>query len=78
MKKNYSLNTLIEYLRVFKEVSLLKIKDVPDHIDRSIDRSKSLDRLIDRSTSNLRSIISFILKTIKELKVCIYVQYINQ
>jgi hypothetical protein len=26
-------------------------KDVPDHIDRSIDRSKSLDRLIDRSTS---------------------------
>jgi hypothetical protein len=53
-------------------------KDVPDHIDRSIDRSKSLDRLIDRSTSKLRSIISFILKTIKELKVCIYVQYINQ
>jgi hypothetical protein len=53
-------------------------KDVPDHIDRSIDRSKALDRLIDRSTFKLRSIISFILKTIKELKVCIYVQYINR
>jgi hypothetical protein len=54
-------------------------KDVPDHIDRSIDRSKSLDRLIDRSTSKLRSIISFILKAITELEVCIYVQfYINR
>ena len=43
-------------------------KDVPDHIDRSIDRSKSLDRLIDRSTSNLRSIISFIFKNNKRTK----------
>jgi hypothetical protein len=53
-------------------IALLKrpiFKDVPDHInrsiDRSIDRSKSLVRLIDRSTSKLRSVISFILKAIK-------------
>ena len=38
---------------------LIFTRDVPDHIDRSIDRSKSLDRLIDRSTSNRRSIITF-------------------
>ena len=50
------------------------IKDVHDHIDRS----KSLDRLIDRSTFKLRSIISFLLKTIKELEVCINVEYINR
>ena len=36
-----------------------KSKDVPDHNDRSIDRSKTIDRLIDRSTSKRRSIITF-------------------
>jgi hypothetical protein len=41
------------------ENGTVESKDVPDHNDRSIDRSKSLDRLIDRSISKRRSIITF-------------------
>ena len=45
--------------KIYTYFQILIRKDVPDHNDRSIDRSKFLDRLIDRSISKRRSIITF-------------------
>jgi hypothetical protein len=54
-----SMKVITEYRKTFSVIYAGTNKDVPDHNDRSIDRSKSLDRLIDRSSSKRRSIITF-------------------